>query len=263
MSKGISAKGKWNVNEASIKRMTNRYIEKNLSNIENVIDWYAKHGADYVERFAVLSGSSTGTAWHRNKNAERGFQYGARVDTGYMARSVGYDSYSFSSDNEIGAEFGIRTPAGGGEDYFIKQEEGFDLKIGSGVRKVKPMNSSARAHAALKPYFRKEMLRIGFLRGKKDVRGTAVLDVMRSKAFKNMNFDTAWMATSPSRSDAQKAAWDKIQAKINRRELNEYLRLVKSNKNRQVIEASRSSSQAGFAAYMGSKIPASKKEAGF
>lgn len=261
MSSRISAKAKWNVNEASIKRLTNRYVNKNLANVERIVDWYAHNAAYYIEEYKVLSGSPTGTAWHRNKNAERGFKGGARVDTGYMARSIGYDSYSFNSDNEIGAEFGLRMPSAGGENYFIQQERGFTLETKNGARKVPGMHSAEAAHKWMRPRFRKQMLAAGFLYGK-DVRGQTVLALMGGAAGKPMSFDAAYAATGKTASAAQRAAYDSLQKKINDRELNRFIREKAAEENRRVVEASRGSSQAGYNAYIGFKA-ASKRKAGF
>jgi len=132
VSSGISAKAKWNVNQASVNRMLNKYINTNLKNIEGVVDWYAKQSADWIERFAVLSGSPTGTNWHRNKNEQRGFAYGARMDSGTMSRMIGYDTFPVNSEGVIGGEFGLLTPQAGGEQYFMDQEYGTNIKSGKG-----------------------------------------------------------------------------------------------------------------------------------
>lgn len=261
MSSRISAKAKWNVNEASIKRLTDRYVKKNLGNIERAVDWYAHNAAYYIEEFKVLSGSSTGTAWHRNINAQRGNKGGARVETGYMARSIGYDSYSFNSDNEIGAEFGLRMPQAGGERYFLQQEKGFTIDTKMGPHKVVGMHSAEAAHKWMRPRFRKQMLSMGFLYGK-DVRGQTVLALMRGAAGKPMGFDAAYAATGNTATAAQKAAYNSLQKKINERELNRFIRQQASDENQRVIDASRINSQAGYNAYIGSKA-ASKRKAGF
>jgi hypothetical protein len=258
VSSKISAKAKWNVNEASIKRILDRYINKNLGNIEQVVDWYGKTAADWIERFAVLSGSPTGTNWHRYKNAERGNQYGARVDSGTMSRMIGFDTFPVNSDGIVGAEFGLLLPEAGGEKYFMDQETGNNIKSGKG------MNSAARAHKFMKPLFRREMLAKGFLRGAKDVRGGTVLSLMRGAAGKQVDFDTAWRMTSPELSEAQKAARENYAVRANRRALAQFQRQQKLDLNKRIIDASRISSQAGFTAYTASKVkPASRDEAGF
>ncbi len=257
MSSKISAKAKWNVNEASVNRMLNRYINKNLTNIEQVVDWYGRAAADWIERFAVLSGSPTGTNWHRFKNAERGFQYGARVDSGTMSRMIGFETFPVNADGVVGAEFGLLLPQAGGEGYFMVQETGKGIKSGKG------MNSAARAHKAMKPLFRKEMLAKGFLRGGKDARGGTVLTLMRGAAGKKVDFDTAWRLTSPELSEAQQAAREAFSLRANRRAYNDFMRQQKQDLNKRVIDASRISSQAGYNAYLGSKNPASRKESGF
>lgn len=258
MSSRISAKAKWNFNEASVNRMLNKYIDKNLANIEQVVDWYGRQAAEWVERFAVLSGSPTGTRWHREENSRRGNQYGARVDSGTMSRMIGFETFPVNPEGIIGAEFGLLTPQAGGEEYFMVQETGKGIKSGKG------MNSAARAHKAMKPYFRKEMLAKGFMRGAKDARGATVLSLMRGVAGKQVDFDTAWRLTAPDLSVAQKAAREAFQIKANRRAYNQFMRQQKSDINKRIIDASRISSQAGLNAYMASKIkPASRDEAGF
>ncbi len=258
MSSRISAKAKWNVNEASVNRMLDRYIDKNLKNIEQVVDWYGRHAAEWIERFAVLSGSPTGTRWHREENMRRGNQYGARVDSGTMSRMIGFDTFPVNSDGIVGAEFGLLTERAGGEAYFMDQEYGKNIKSGKG------MHSAARAHKAMKPYFRKEMLAKGFLRGSKDTRGGTVLSLMRGVAGKQVDFDTAWRLTSPDLSDAQRAAREAFSVRANRRAYNDFMRQQAQDLNKRIIDASRISSQAGFEAYTASKIkPASRKQARF
>ena len=265
MSSGISAKAKWNVNEASINRIVNRYIKKNLTTLENVVDWYAAESAEYIEKFKILSGSSTGTNWHRNKNAERGFNDGARVDSGAMAASVGYESYSFNSEHVVGAEFGLPTPFGGGEQYFMSQEEGFDIKLRDGSKHtVKPMNSAGVTRDKMRGKMRRKMLSEGFLTGKQDVRGSTVIALMGGSAGKSYSFEAAWAMTGDDQSPARRAASKAYLDNINKRELERFIRQQKASNNRNVIESSRESSAAGFSAFVNFKTQAATRdEAGF
>lgn len=257
MSSGISAKAKWNVNEASINRILNRYVDKNLKTVEQIVDQYGRQAADWIERFAVLSGSPTGTNWHRNKNAQRGFAYGARVDSGTMSRMIGYDTFPINADGIVGAEFGLLLPEAGGEKYFMDQETGTNIKSGKG------MNSAARAHKAMKPWFRREMLSRGFLRGAKDARGQTVLALMSGAAGKEYSFDAAWAMTSPEPSEAQRAARESFELRANKRSLRDFQRQQQADLNKRIIDASRINSQAGYNAYIGSRNPAKRNEAGF
>lgn len=258
MSSGISAKAKWNVNEASIKRILDRYVDKNLKNIEEIVDWYGRSAAEWIERFAVLSGSPTGTNWHRNKNAERGFAYGARVDSGTMSRMIGFDTFPVNSDGIVGAEFGLLLPEAGGEKYFMDQETGDNLKSGKG------MNSAAKAHKAMRPMFRRYMLAKGFLRGKKDTRGGTVLSLMSGSTGKAYDFESAWRMTSPQLDEAQSGAKDALNIRLNRIAREQFFKQQERDINRRIIEASRANSQAGFTAYSASRAkPSSRNEAGF
>jgi len=264
VSNGISASAKWNVNQASIDRITKRYIKKNLATLENIVDWYAKTASDFIVDKKILRGSSTGTNWHRNANAERGNEFGARYDSGAMAQSVGYESYSFNSDNQIGAEFGLPTPAAGGPAYFMSQERGFTIQTNSGSHKVKPMNSAGEAHEHMRPLMRRKMLSEGFLRGKRDARGSTVVALMRGVGGKSYSFDAAWAMTGDDASPARKAANQAWVKNVNERELRRFLARQKAEANLNIIESSRQSSEAGFNAYTNFRAQAATRdEAGF
>lgn len=264
MSNGISAKAKWNVNQASIDRMMKRYIKSNLGNIENIVDWYAKDAANFIVEKKILRGSATGTTWHRNANLQRGNEYGARFDTGNMASSVGYESFSFNSDNQIGAEFGLPTPAAGGEQYFMNQERGFKIQTKAGEHKVKAMNSATEAHAHMRPRMRRMMLANGFLTGKQDVRGSTVISLMRGVGGKQYSFDAAWAMTGDDRSPAQKAAADAFAKRVNERELRNFIARQNAAANRRVIDSLKLGSGAAFNTYVNYKAQAATRdEAGF
>lgn len=195
------SKVKWNVNEASINRILGTYLKRNQTNVENIIENYAAKAELVMRNEFILKGSPTGTAWHKNVNNERGNQYGARRETGEMAAAVGYRAYGMNSDGVVGAEFGLPD-----SEYYLDQEYGFVQENSGGNRIVKGMNSAEKTINTLKPYFRKQMLAAGFLKGRKDARGVAVLGLMS----KGDDFFAAWAKTAKPRGLAQREAWAAI-----------------------------------------------------
>jgi hypothetical protein len=196
-----ATKVKWNVNEGSINRILASYIKKNEANIEKLVEDYAEKASLVIRNDYILKGSPTGTRWHQFVNAERGNAYGARYETGDMARAVGYQAYGMNANGVVGAEFGLPDEA-----YYLAQEYGFVQENEGGNRVVKGMNSAKKTIKALTPDFRKRMLALGFLKGAKDARGSAVLGMMSQ----GNTFLEAWVKTAPNRSLAQREAWAEI-----------------------------------------------------
>jgi hypothetical protein len=200
---------KWNASPATVRRITNSYIKQNMNNIRDNITFFSEVAAEYIEKEAILRGSPTGTMWHRMVNKERGNEYGARYETGQMAKNVGFLPADEMQDGYSESEFGLFT---GGDEYFMRQEYGFELQVKNGVRKVPGMYSASRAIKFTRPVFRKKMLASGFLRGKKDSRGERVLSLMggTNRFGENVGateFGTAWRATAPVKSEAAKQAY--------------------------------------------------------
>jgi len=229
VAKQFTANLKWNVNEGSIERIKERYLKRNLANLERAIDDYAAGASRYIAYVKILTDASTGTAWHRNENALRGNHENARFETGNMFRSVGYESYSFSSDFKIGAEFGLPTVANGGERYFMEQEYGFKMPVKNGVRYVKGMWSGEAAIKHMRPQFRKQMLQMGFLTGKVDARGMQVLKLQRA----GIDFNQAWSATFASTMSTESR--EKRNSLIKRMQAREFSSYVQDLQNKKVI----------------------------
>lgn len=227
MSKQFTANLKWNVNEGSINRLRDRHLKRSLAGIERVIDDYAAGASRYIAYVKILTDASTGTAWHRNENALRGNNENARFETGNMFRSVGYESYSFDATFKIGAEFGLPTIANGGERYFMEQEYGFKQVNKGGARYVKGMGSGAAAIKHMRPQFRKQMLQLGFLSGKKDARGTQVMKLQRA----GIDFNQAWSATFATNMTAEsRQKRNDIIKRMQARELATYVKSLESKK---------------------------------
>lgn len=196
-----ATKVKWNVNEGSINRILASYIKKNEANIERLVEDHAQKASVVMREDYILKGSPTGTMWHKFVNAERGNAYGARYETGEMASAVGYQAYGMNANGVVGAEFGLPDEA-----YYLAQEYGFVQENEGGNRVVKGMNAANKTIKALTPDFRKKMLALGFLKGAKDARGSAVLGLMSQ----GNTFLEAWVKTAPDRSVAQRMAWAEI-----------------------------------------------------
>lgn len=224
------AKVKWNVNEASISRILGRYIERNTTNVENIIDDYAFRASEMMRNEFILRDSPTGTRWHVDVNNQRGNPFGARVESGNMAGAVGFDSYSMNADGVVGAEFGLPS----GRNYFMDQEFGFKQRNRAGSRQVRGMHAADKTIDRMKPYFRKQMLSRGFLKGRKDARGTAVLAAMAG----GQDFFGAWVTTAPQRSQAQMDAWQKIVDAREIRDLNAMLDRYRAQSSRDLANLS-------------------------
>lgn len=230
---------KWNVNQASVKRLTDGYVKKNLANINNNLTDFSDKAAEFIVKESILKGSSTGTMWHRMANKNRGNEFGARYETGQMASNVGFLPSEMVGEGEMASEFGLFT---GGEDYFMRQEFGFDLQLKNGIRKVKGMFSAQKAMKLTRPLFRKKMLSTGFLVGKTDARGQRVLSLMGGvnrfgESVGAQEFDVAWRATSPGRTDAQIKAYREMQNRAAQMQTIQALNDAKWANNRRVIDA--------------------------
>lgn len=221
---------KWNVNPATVKRLTDSYLEKNLRNLEENLNFFSSSAAEYIEKEAILKGSSTGTKWHLFANKERGNEFGARYETGQMAKNVGFLPADEMQDGYSESEFGLFT---GGDDYFMRQEYGFDLQIKNGVRKVPGMHSAQRAIKATRASFRKKMLSTGFMSGKTDKRGRAVLNLMGE----GMSFDVAWRESAPEKSLAAREAYANYLRRIAESQIRQANMDLKWANNRRVIDA--------------------------
>lgn len=177
----LQASLKWNVNKASVKRITDRYSKQNIENIKTAISRAAQQGAAAVRTDAILKGSPTDSAWHYFANIVRGNDYGARKDTGRMLNSVG--SSQGVRDGVFGtiaASYGLPTS---GPDYFMEQDQGYTFTTWSGRQQTVPgMNSFEKSLPAMRKALKKEMLRQGFLAtGARDAsRQSRILDRMMS-----------------------------------------------------------------------------------
>ena len=192
---------KWNVNSSSLKRISDIYISNSLNSVQDALDKTASLTADHIKNEMILRNSPTGSLWHQVINDYRGNQPGARVDSGAMLSSVGSEVVR-SGMGRFLASYGLQTPQAGGEDYFMKQEEGFPLTLPSGeIRNVPGMNTAERSAQFMEKRLRKEMLRAGFLKGQKDWRGAKVVASMERGA----SFEDAWSSVN-SRSGASTAA---------------------------------------------------------
>ena len=190
----LQASLKWNVNKASVKRITDRYTKQNIDNIKTAITKAAEHGARAVKENAILKGSPTDSAWHYFANIIRGNDYGARVDTGRMLNAV--DSSQATKDGVFGiiaASYGLPTD---GPDYFMEQDRGYSFTTWSGRQQTVPgMNSFAKSLPAMQKGLKKEMLRQGFLAtGARDAgRQSRILDRMMN----GYAFEDAYSAEYP------------------------------------------------------------------
>ena len=232
-------KVKWNVNPATVQRLTSSYIKSSLRKVEENLTFFSEIASEYIYKEAILRGSSTGTAWHRNANAIRGNEFGARIDTGQMAKNVGFLPADAIEDGQSTSEFGLFT---GGEDYFMRQEFGFKMQMKNGYGNVPGMRSAEKAIKYTKPIFRKRMLYDGFLRGKVDTRGTRVLQLMSGvnkfgESVGPVGFDTAWKATSPIKSDAAKDAYLSMLRRAKDRQALSAFNDLKWSNNRRVIDS--------------------------
>ncbi len=230
---------KWNANPATVRRLTDSYLKQNMTNLRDNITFFSDVAADYIEKEAILKGSPTGTMWHRMANRNRGNEYGARFETGQMARNVGFFPADDMQDGYSESEFGLFT---GGESYFMRQEYGFDLQVKNGVRKVPGMYSAARAIKFTRPIFRKKMLSTGFLSGKTDTRGQRVLSLMGgvNRYGENVGateFGTAWRATAPVKSQAAKEAYLNMLQRAKEIQSLRAMNDAKWANNRRVIDA--------------------------
>jgi hypothetical protein len=191
----------WNVKPRQVEALTKRYTDRATDSIQEVVSDAADFAAQWIKENKIYRGSRTGTLWHDFVNRERGNAEGARIETGAMYNSVGSTSAQYLSDGEYAAEFGIKLPSAGGRKYFMEQDQGFALQLASGkIRQVPGMQTFDSVIVPLRRMFRKEMLRRGFLRGKRDTRGERIL---RNEGFSN--FNTAW-ADEFARTDAQRDA---------------------------------------------------------
>ena len=204
-------KFKWNVKPNQVEALTRRYKDRALDSVQEVIEDVADWAANDIRQLKIYSGSPTGTRWHDFINDERGNQDGARKDTGEMFNSVGSTPARYLAEGEYDAEFGLKLPSAGGRKYFLEQDQGFPLQLASGeVRQVPGMHTFDFILPALKRKMNKQMLRRGFLRGKRDTRGERVL----SDAPK-MGFESAWSQEfSNSRTPDQVIAGQKRQIRF-------------------------------------------------
>lgn len=225
---GISVK--WNANQAVVQRLTDSYLKKNLANINDNLTYFSNRAAEFIVKESILKDSPTGTMWHSMVNKQRGNEFGARYETGQMAKNVGFLPSETVGEGQMVSEFGLFT---GGEDYFMRQEFGFDLQMKNGIRKVKGMFSAQKAMRLTKPLFRRQMLGTGFLRGKTDTRGRSVLMLMSS----GDSFDSAWQNTGPDRSLEAKEGYAKYLNRIADREHYKNMLDLKWANNRRVIDA--------------------------
>ena len=167
------------------------YTDTNLDNIHEGIAEVAQKTAYDMKVGYILQNSRTGSVWHDMINEYRGNARGARVDSGRMINSVGSMSSMDIPSGTIEAEYGLRMPGAGGQEYFLEQEYGFDLELGSGqIREVPGMETYERTKKNMKSALRKAMLSRGFLTGKVDTRGVRILDRMKW----GETFESAWSA---------------------------------------------------------------------
>lgn len=221
---------KWNVNPATVRRLTDSYLEQNMKNLQDNLTFFSSRAADYIQKEAILRGSPTGTTWHMFANKERGNEYGARYETGQMAKNVGFLPADQMQDGLSESEFGLFT---GGDDYFMRQEYGFELQIKNGVRKVPGMRSAERAIKATRASFRKKMLSTGFMSGKTDRRGRATLNLMGE----GISFDSAWRESAPEKSLAAREAYSAYLRRIAEAQIRQNNIDLKWANNRRVIDA--------------------------
>lgn len=181
-------KFEWNIKPNQVQALTRRYKDNALDAVQDAMSDAADFAADWIKLNKIYQGSRTGTLWHDLTNEERGNQEGARKETGEMYNSVGSTGARYLADGEYSAEFGLRLPSAGGRKYFLEQDQGFPLELASGeVRQVPGMHTFEAVLTPMTRYFRKEMLRRGFLRGGRDTKGERIL---RNAEFES--FDAAW-----------------------------------------------------------------------
>lgn len=189
----------WNIKPNQVEALTKRYVDNATGAMQDAISDAADFAADWIKYNKIYRGSRTGTLWHDLVNKERGNPEGARVDTGAMFNSVGSTGAQYLSEGEYSAEFGIKLPSAGGRKYFIEQDEGFPLQLASGeIRQVPGMHTFDAVLTPLSRHFRKEMLRRGFLKGKRDVRGERILRNEPSLGF-NKSWSEEFMRTEAQR----------------------------------------------------------------
>lgn len=191
---------KWNVNEASIARIAKSYKNRSLKDVKEAIGFAAKAGAKGTLDFKIVgtptgAATPTGSAWHYFANLVRGNNYGARVDTGRMASSVG-SSEARGSRGVYGATYGLPLD---GPKYFFQQEEGFTFETWSGRRRKVPGMADKRYKAqqkidkAISSELRKRMVSRGFLSTASKGRDERILAKMEA----GMSFADAWSAEYP------------------------------------------------------------------
>lgn len=192
-------KFEWNIKPNQVEALTKRYKDRALDSVQDAIEDAADYSAEWIKQNKIHRGSRTGSLWHDLVNTERGNPEGARMDTGALYSSVGNTRAQYLSDGEYSAEFGIRLPRAGGRKYFMEQDQGFELQLASGkIRDVPGMHTFDAVLPVLRGRIRKEMLRRGFLKGKRDVRGERIL---RNAPYST--FNAAW-ADEYARTDSQR-----------------------------------------------------------
>lgn len=182
----------WNIKPNQVEALTKRYVDNATDAIQDVISDVADFAADWIRENKVNRGSPTGTLWHELTNKRRRNLPGARVDTGEMVNSVGSTPAQYLAEGEYSAEFGLRLPSAGGRKYFLEQDRGFPLELASGeIRQVPGMHTFDAVLQGLRSRLRKEMLRRGFLLGKRDTKGERIL-----RNTDSLGFEKAWYETN-------------------------------------------------------------------
>lgn len=196
----LAPKIKWNVNEASIARIAKAYKNRSLKDVKEAIGFAAKAGAKGTLDYKIVGTATgvatpTGSAWHYFANLARGNNFGARVDTGRMAESVG-SSEPRGTKGLYGATYGLPVD---GPKYFFQQEHGFTFETWSGRRRKVPGMADKRYKAqqkidkAISTELRKRMVSRGFLSTASKGRDARVLGRMDA----GMSFADAWSAEYP------------------------------------------------------------------
>lgn len=186
----LAPKFKWNANEKSIERIKESYLKRSLGDVQDALSHAATWGAKATLDHKIMSGTPTGSAWHYFANVRRGNAFGARVDTGEMASSVG-SSKAESYGSKFMATYGLPLD---GPDYFFKQEYGFKFQTWAGQTREVPGMADSRYGAQgkidtqIRRALSKSMVARGFLRGTKDIRGERIIKRMD----RGMSFSESW-----------------------------------------------------------------------
>ena len=188
----LAPKFKWNATDAVVQRIAKGYLRRSMTDIQESLSEAASWGAKATLDHKIMGGTPTGSAWHYFANIRRGNNFGARVDSGNMAGSVGYSQTVGNMKNgSFMSTYGLPL---NGDPYFFEQENGYSFETWSGQKRDVPGMADPRYGAQqkidkeIRKALNKRMVSRGFMRGASDTRGARIIDRMN----RGYSFSESW-----------------------------------------------------------------------